>query len=213
MSEAPGRRAAAVGRSCLGALRCAGAFGSLFALPAVLAGCERGCARSWLNEHGVGGESRAARPSGGSPSLNGIDCADGLARCSGGVVEVSRRAVLPQPCHGTPEQCACPWERVGECERACVADGVEAIVDRDRALPQLCAPEPDAGSVVLPAAGDPPRGCDEGQAYRCEGGAVTACRENAVVARCASGCVVEGAGLDDDAPVSREAACAILCSR
>lgn len=63
------------------------------------------------------------------------------------------------------------------------------------------------------AAGETPRGCDEGQAYRCEGAVVTGCVANAVVARCLRGCVVEGTGLDNDVPVGREAAAAILCSR
>lgn len=195
------------------------AFGSALSLVFACAGCERGCARSWLGEHGVGSGGR--RPPGSAPradlreaALDAIDCADGLARCSGAVVEASRRTTLPWPCHGTLEQCACPWERVDDCGGRCVADGVEAVVPRDRAVRQLCAAEADAGPIGSPAvAGDTPRGCDEGQAYRCEGGVVTACSENAVVAHCLRGCAVEGAGLDDDVPVGREAAAAILCSR
>jgi hypothetical protein len=176
-----------------------------------MCGCERGCARSWLEEHGVGS---GGRESPGSAPLDAIDCADGLARCSGGVVEASRRATLPWPCHGTPEQCACPWDRVDDCAQACVVDGAEVVVPRDRASRQLCAAGSDAGPVAgRPPPGETPRGCDEGQAYRCEGGVVTACRENAVVARCLDGCVAEGTGLDDDLPIGREAAAAILCSR
>jgi hypothetical protein len=175
------------------------------------AGCERGCARTWLGEHGVGS---GGRESPGSAPLDAIDCADGLARCNGGVVQASRRTTLPWPCHGTPEQCACPWERVGDCAGKCVADGVEGVVPENHAAQQLCAAGPDAGLVAAPALpGEIPRGCDEGQAYRCEGGVVTACLENAVVARCLHGCVVESSGLDDDVPVRREAAAAILCSR
>jgi hypothetical protein len=174
-------------------------------------GCERGCARSWLGEHGVGGGAR--KPSGPAP-LGAIDCADGLARCGGGVVEASRRATLPWPCHGTPEQCACPWERVADCEGECVADGVEVVVPEDRAVRQLCVAGADAGLVAGPTSpGEAPRGCDEGQAYRCEGGVVTACLENAVVGRCLHGCVAESSGLEDNLTVSREAAAAILCSR
>jgi hypothetical protein len=175
------------------------------------AGCERGCARSWLGEHGVG---RGGREPTGSAPLDAIDCADGLGRCSGGVVEASRRTTLPWPCHGTPEQCACPWERMGDCTAGCVADGVEAVVPENRAADQLCAAGADAGPVATPPPpGETPRGCDEGQAYRCEGGVVTACLENAVVARCLRGCVVESSGLDDAPLVRREAAAAILCSR
>jgi len=158
----------------------------------------------------VGSEGRR-QP--GSAPLNAIDCADGLARCSAGMVEVSRRTSLPWPCRGTPEQCACPWERVDGCARRCVADGVEVVVPKDRAAGQLCETAADAGPVTTPASqGETPRGCDEGQAYRCEGDVVTACRENAVVARCLRGCVAEGSGLDDDVPVDREGAAAILCS-
>jgi hypothetical protein len=188
------------------------AFAPAVLVALVCAGCERGCARSWLGEHGVGSEGRRQPP--GSAPLDAIDCADGLARCSGGVVEASRRTTLPWPCHGTPEQCACPWERVDDCSGGCVADGVEAVVPRDRAVRQLCAPEADAGPVATPAAASEiPRGCDEGQAYRCEGDVVTGCVANAVVARCLRGCVMEGTGLDDDRPLGREAAAAILCSR
>jgi hypothetical protein len=187
------------------------ARGAVILVGLLLCGCERGCARSWLGEHGVGSEGRESP---GPAPLGAIDCADGLARCSGGVVEASNRATLPWPCHGTPEQCACPWERVDDCAQGCVADGAEVVVPRDRAAGQLCAPGPDAGLVAGAALpGAMPRGCDEGQAYRCEGDVVTACLENAVVARCLRGCVVEGSGLDDDVPIGRESAAAILCSR
>jgi len=127
------------------------------------------------------------------------------------VVEVSRLAIVPQPCRGPGEQCSCPWERVVECELGCVVDGIEIVADRSRAAAQLCAPAADAGPVARPehAAGE----CEDGQLYRCTGGQVVSCAEHAVVGECVRGCFAAGAYLDDDVVVSREAAFAILCSR
>lgn len=176
----------------------------------LLAGCERGCARSWLGEHGVGQGSSSSGP---AAMLNAVDCPDGLARCSEGAVEVSRLASIPQPCKGPSERCACPWERVGECPHACAADGTEVVMDRRVALVQLCAPLGDAGIVAMSGVGISPHGCDEGEAYRCSGGVVVACAANASVASCARGCVAEGASIEDDVPMTREAAFAILCLR
>jgi hypothetical protein len=87
------------------------------------------------------------------------------------------------------------------------------VLAKGRALAQLCAAADGASLFTPPRAEDTPHGCDEGQLYRCGAGAVTACRDNAVVARCVRGCVDEGAAVDDDVPVTREAAFAILCSR
>jgi hypothetical protein len=174
------------------------------------AACERGCARRWLDEHATGEPPSSGK---GSLPLNAIDCPDGLARCSGGVIEASRLARIPQPCQGRPEACTCPWDRVGDCDRGCVADDVELVIPRERALPQLCAPDRDAGAFTRGPAGEVPRGCDEGQLYRCAAGSVVACHENAVVATCVRGCFEEGAAIDEDEPIEREAAFAILCSR
>jgi hypothetical protein len=179
-----------------------------FLLIISLSGCERGCARAWFEEHGVGSEGR--KPA-GSPALNATDCPDGLARCSEGVVEVSRLAMIPAPCRGTAEQCSCPWERVTECERGCVVDGLETVAGRSEAVTQLCAAPPDAGAFARPL--HAPAGCEDGQLFRCSGGQVVSCAEGAVVGACARGCFAEGAALGDELPVSREAAFAILCSR
>ena len=183
----------------------------VFLLILSLAGCERGCARSWFEERGLGSEGR--RPPPGAGALNAVDCPDGLARCNDGIVEVSRLAMISQPCRGTPEQCACPWERVGECDRGCVVDGLEVVAERDKASTQLCAPEPDAGVIARTLPVTSPSGCDEEQLYRCAGGAVVACAERAVVGMCVRGCVSEGASVGGELAVSREAAFAILCSR
>jgi hypothetical protein len=159
----------------------------------------------------VGSEGR--RPPPGAGALNAVDCPDGLARCTGGIVEVSRLTAIPQPCRGTPEQCACPWERAGECDRGCVVDGLEVVMERPRARAQLCAPEVDAGGSARVLAVTSPGRCEDEQLYRCAAGAVVACAEGAVVAMCNRGCVAEGAFVGDEQPVSREAAFALLCSR
>lgn len=186
-------------------------LGGLFLLSLSAAGCERGCARHWLDEHAT--EEPPAKGRGSLP-MNAVDCPDGLARCSGGVVVASRLARIPQPCRGRPEQCTCPWDRVGDCDTRCVADELEVVVPRDRAVRQLCAPGGDAGALTrTPATGEAARGCEEGQLYRCAAGSVVACHDNAVAATCVRGCFEEGAAIDDDEPVEREAAFAILCSR
>jgi hypothetical protein len=186
-------------------------LGGLLLLSLATAACERGCARHWLQEHGSGEPPSSGK---GSLPLNAIDCPDGLARCSGGVVQASRLARLPQPCQGRPEQCTCPWDRVAECEAQCVVDDLELVVPRESAARQLCAPGPDAGVLTgRPLSGEAVPGCEEGQLYRCVAGAVVACHENAIAATCVHGCVEQGAFIDDDEPVQREAAFAILCSR
>ncbi|HEY1691171.1 MAG TPA: hypothetical protein VGG39_03365 [Polyangiaceae bacterium] len=179
-----------------------------------LSGCERGCARTWLGEHGVGRGGEPTRPvPPGAQAFNAIDCPDGLARCSGGVVEVSRLATIQQPCRGTPQECSCPWEREGECDRGCVADDLVVVVDQDAALRQVCAPEADATPVARLLPTPPPSSCDEDVLFRCAGNAIVACADHAVVAVCAKGCVSDGASLGDDVSVSREAAFALLCTR
>jgi hypothetical protein len=195
------------------------------------AGCERGCLSTWLGEHGIGSPSSSCvdhapaepgtcRPATGVvPSLQAVDCPDGLARCTEGVVEVSRAYSYPMPCALGPTRCACPWERIDECGvEGCVSDGTEVVVPRGKAVAQLCAPP--AGLVVsLPAAlasvdaGAEDFACDE-QLYRCSHGVVVACSDNAarVVAQCFRGCFDEGAGIDEDG-VEERAAVSILCAR
>jgi hypothetical protein len=142
-----------------------------------------------------------------------IDCPDGLARCEGGGVWVSRIAVIPYPCNKPPPACECPWERVADCEGACVADGVEQVVDRQRARAQLCAPAPDAGPFVL-RFGDatPAPACDEGARFSCADSNVVDCGHTRVVGRCLRGCAAESISAEDEG-IDREAAFAILCSR
>jgi hypothetical protein len=145
--------------------------------------------------------------------LSAVDCSDGLARCNGGIVEVSRLATIAQPCKGTAEACACPWERLGECDEGCVVDGVDVVMERGVALRQLCATRSEAGTVARPTSAQAPVACDEDELYRCARGAVVACAARAAVGTCIRACVAEGASLSSDTPVDREAAFAILCSR
>jgi hypothetical protein len=145
--------------------------------------------------------------------MNAVDCPDGLARCSDGVVEVSRLAMIPQPCRGSAEQCTCPWERLRECEQGCVVEGVEVVLERGKALAQLCAPPPDAGPMARALSTTAPGGCEDEELYRCAGGAVVGCADHTVVGMCLQGCAVEGASVGVDMPVTREGAFAILCSR
>ena len=175
-----------------------------------LSGCQRGCARDWLVAHGVGEAPGRPAPF----PLNAVDCSDGLARCNEGVVEASRLAAIPQPCKRPPPQCECPWDRLGDCENGCSAEGSEVVIDRSLALAQLCAPGADA-SAVMRMTGAVPRAatCDEGQLYRCNGADVIACREHIVIGQCVRGCFAPQASLEGSEPVNREAAFAVLCSR
>ena len=147
--------------------------------------------------------------------VHAIDCPDGLARCTEGRIEVSRLAVIPEPCRAPENQCQCPWDEVATCERGCVAEGRELIVEREAAARQLCEPVA-AGAFVRPAAPGRPAAqpCDEGQLYRCVGGDVVDCTTTEIAGSCLRGCFSEEATLDDAwRPVTREAAFAILCSR
>jgi hypothetical protein len=174
--------------------------------------CERGSGWRWLHEHGVGEAPPPTMP--GSLPIYVVDCPDGLARCMQGNVEASQLAVIPQPCHGPEGHCTCPWVRVAWCDIGCVVDGVEVVVDSARAGTQLCAIRPDAGPpVAIPSVSAVPGSCEDGQLYRCAGGAIADCASHAIVGRCVRGCLSEGASIDDGTPVVREAAFAILCSR
>ena len=172
---------------------------------------------TWLARKGATG--------GGPPSgsaflpLDAVDCSDGLARCVDGVVEVSRVFSYASPCAGPPEQCRCPWDRLGACDRGCTADGVEIVLARERASAQLCAPS--AADVfarpplaVAPGAGDALGALCEGELYRCIGASVVACVVDggapSAIAVCTRGCADEASYLDDDR-ITRDQAAALLC--
>jgi hypothetical protein len=186
-----------------------GIFGA--SLVAALGGCERGCARSWFEERGVGTPGSAPR---GGGAVQAIDCPDGLARCSDGVVEVSRLATIPAPCVGRPEGCTCPWERAGDCLDRCVADGATLVVDRQRAVAQLCAPVvATSGDAGLATPASSPADCEDDVRYRCSAGDVVSCADHAVIAHCVRGCASEGSDIGVEIDVGREGAFAILCTR
>jgi hypothetical protein len=98
-----------------------------------------------------------------------------------------------------------------------VAEGVEVASGAWAADRQLCD-GPRVSDAVTPLTGAHPSpipavACDEGQLYRCAGGLVVACSDSVALVACARGCISEGAAIDDDETVTREAAFAILCSR
>jgi hypothetical protein len=146
--------------------------------------------------------------------LSAVDCPDGLARCTAGVVEVSLLTAIPQPC-APPSPCTCPWSVQAYCERGCVAEGAEVVIEPPLAARQLCAASQDGGAVMrVTPAGVPTRAaCDDGQLFRCSGADVVDCRENAIIGTCVRGCFAPDACLEGDTPVNSEAAFAILCSR
>jgi hypothetical protein len=189
----------------------------LLAACVALAGCQRGCLATWLEQTGLfGGERGAgARSTPGGFALSGVDCPDGLARCEGGIVEVSRPAHIPPDCRGSANECACPWQSVGSCGgKGCVKDDLEMVLSPSLAATQLCAapgevfarPAP-VGAVQLPAA------CEEGVDFLCVEGAVIACDDTK--ARSAGVCILGCAesGLQIDEKLSDDEAAAILCKR
>ena len=193
----------------------------------VVLGCDRGC--SSLNEDwGPPGartagsspnleRTLAAGPGGALPRmLRGTDCPDGLARCEGGRVWVSRLATLPALCGGASAPCVCPWDSIAACEGPCAAEGAVAVMDREKAAVQMCTPAERTGESpfvrALGADAQPPSDCDEDDAYRCSDSVVIDCALLRAVGRCSSGCSTAGATLFGDG-IHRETAFAILCSR
>jgi hypothetical protein len=165
---------------------------------------------SWLTSHEVDPHSSSK---GGSLRLHEIDCPAGLARCVEGAIEISQPFRHPDPCKGGVELCACPWQVVGRCPGACVADGVSLAVTPSRAERQLCAVGPaDSPVAQPPPAGSPaPVSCGE-EPYRCSEAKVVACPAQRVVAVCLKGCAEEGETLDEPS-VDDAAAVYFLCSR
>jgi hypothetical protein len=186
-------------------------------LPVLLAlsGCQRGCLATWLRDRGSA--SKTATP---LTMMNGIDCPDGLGRCVGGAVEVSRVARVPRPCppSARPEDCECPWEAVENCPRGCTEEGTEIVVASDRAAARLCAPDP-LNPPARPVVGIlPPPGTCDADGYRCLGSLVIACstgdggRIGRVFAACVRGCFQEGESLGEE-EADPEGAARILCAR
>jgi hypothetical protein len=183
-----------------------------------LTGCKRGSLADWLKGHGASN----GPPPLAAPFVAAVDCPDGLARCIGGVVEVSRVARVPQPCPPGAEKktCTCPWDAVDKCDRGCAAEGTEVVVSPERAAARVCANDP-ANPIARPAPfAVPPAGvCGDAEGFRCVGSLVLACEpgdgaasEGRVVAACTRGCFREGELLrEEEADV--EGATRILCAR
>ncbi len=176
------------------------------------AGCERGWLTSWLASHGVG-EGNEVPSSPGSLRLHWADCPAGLARCVEGAVELSQAFRHPEPCKGGPESCACPWQTVGRCPGACVADEVSVPLSVERASKQLCAIGPGEPPVAQPPPlGTPPTVICGEEPYRCAQSEVVGCPSGQIIATCLRGCASEGEALDDPT-VDATAAVYLLCSR
>jgi hypothetical protein len=179
--------------------------------------CQRGCLSRWMEEHAFerAGGSGAKPP--GFVQLGSVDCPDGLARCTSGVVEVSRLSSHPEPCSGSREACECPWDRLSPCGQGCVAEDVEMVLPREQAVAQLCAPAPtDRIAELVPTALGMEGGVECGEErFVCTRSVVLSCSPTSgaqVVARCIKGCAVEGLTLDED-ELTEDAARMLLCRR
>ncbi len=137
-----------------------------------------------------------------------IDCPPGLARCEGASVWASSGGTVSNDC-ATPESCLCPWTHVGSCARACVADDVTVIADRNVAVAQLC----ESGVNQVQAASDERIPCD-GPAWLCSKGNLFRCADDATSATaegtCIRGCA-KVSGVDEMLPLP--VAGALLCAR
>lgn len=165
---------------------------------AVLAGCHRGCGAA-------AGRAGEPAPSSSGLQLDLVDCPDGLARCEGGEVMVSRLARVASTT-------ACPWESQGTCATRCLAEGLIVDLPKASAKAQLCAAPPSASPVWLPPATESPLfGCDEGE-FRCSANVVRRCSGNVqrAVAACVDGCAEVSEGIEVG---SVDAAAGVLCKR
>ncbi|WP_394820492.1 hypothetical protein [Pendulispora albinea] len=184
----------------------------------VLPACQRGCLSTWLRDHGFAGDFPKP-PMPGEPKE--APCPDGLARCRGGVVSVSRAHTPSGPC--SPEGCRCPWDSLPACARGCVVEGLEMEMPRESAEKQLCAPDPAAvfaHPAVDPGLSPPPAHDPEAlgafcevERFHCARGVVHRCDSGQAkpVAVCQGGCIQGEALIVEDIPL--EAATALLCVR
>jgi hypothetical protein len=182
-----------------------------------LAGCDKGCLTDWARDHGALGTGSPAGTS-PAPTLEGTDCSDGLARCVGGRVEVSRAAHLTYPCT-TPEgrACVCPWDEAARCATGCAEEGREVVAPADVARVQLCRPDAPVIRPVLAGDAVEPAVCDA-PAVECRGGILRVCdaagRPSRAVAVCLHGCESKvGISSDHGDSPTLDGAAAILCAR
>jgi hypothetical protein len=193
-----------------------------------LSGCERGCLSSWFKARGIDQAPTAFGGKGGPLAPRDTPCPSGLARCSGGIVRVSRSFTPPTAC--SPEGCRCPWDDAATCARGCALEAIELEMPREVAVRQLCAPAPDEAAFSrLPSATETavlhhePRAdagedeeaddvlCDV-ERYRCTDGIVIACHGGAhAVAVCSAGCADGERMIFADA--SDAVATVVLCKR
>jgi len=188
-------------------------------LALALAGCEKGCLATWFRDHGVGGSGPGG--SGGEAprfDLGGTDCSDGLARCVGGRVEISRAAHLPHPCTTREgKACTCPWEPGPTCATGCASEGTEIVASVELATLQLCRPDAPVVRPYLP--GDPPvSGVCDAAGFTCIDGVLRACeaatKSIAAAGVCLHGCEPRvGLPSDHGDPTTLDGAAAILCAR
>jgi hypothetical protein len=205
----------------------------------LLGGCQRGCLSSWFKAQGIDQAASGLGGKGGPLAPTESPCPGGLARCSGGIVRVSRSFTPPGPCG--PEGCKCPWEDAKTCEDGCALEAIELDMPPETAARQLCAPAPgapafardpgpDAGRERGPDAGrdpgrdagrDPAEDDEEGDAicdverYVCVRGVVVACPRDGVGAHAVGACI-QGCADGERmlfAESSDRIAMAILCRR
>jgi len=165
----------------------------------LLGGCERGCLARWIE----------GRTEAGSIDIVGaVDCAPGLLRCSGGILQ---RHTTLTTCSG----CPCAWGVDShKCARGCAAEGLELFREADDATTLCALGDGETSSVPAPAdagAGSCP---GEGERFVCHAGIVFACpgKDGVPVSVCVRGCVEEDEALDE-ADVDIAKASAVLCRR
>ena len=185
-------------------------LGAVFLACTLLVGCERG----WLARRLAGKTTAGLAADPKLLAIGQVDCPDGLARCVGGVVQVSELAQRPDPCHGSPETCACPWTVAARCPGSCVADGVEMLLAPGYPFSHLCLDPPTIPPFARPLAADSPLpalgdAC-EGQQFLCIASTVVACEPTPHgVGACVSGCASDR-GLSE--PLTPAQASALLCT-
>lgn len=171
---------------------------------AAFTGCERGCLmRGWTEKQ----EGPPPSASGQTTPLDlrGVDCADGLLRCNGGVIETSLVGHLPAKClanernerrmrsEKAPAECICPWSAIGQCRSGCANDNLEIVAtDLDAGASQMCKPLQPYARPILPEDHASIEVCaDDG--ISCRDGIVTTCvaaSPSRPIAHCIFGCAL-----------------------
>lgn len=178
----------------------------IFALLA--SGCSRGCLRTWFEEHGVVGRPPIV-PGAVDPSAEQVLCPGGIAKCSSGIVLVSK-SEKPQAC--SPEGCRCSWNEVGRCNAGCVVEGLEVEMSREKAASQLCLDGPDRSVAQANDSPDSLAEACDGPGAACHEGMLASCHDDGGVTllgrcNCAAAIVFSEVAERDPAVAAR-----ILCS-